>query len=133
MRRLILSGLIIILILALAGVAGAVAGFSLRSDGWYAPSKVPIAVLDYSVLWRDWLRSDTILTSNWEYSTGITIGLTDINQDPVILDDGTTAPPLTLVTIWLLGGTAGQKYNITNTITTAAGRINLVSFKIEVK
>lgn len=66
------------------------------------------AVLDYTIDWSDWLVSDAISTSAWEAATGITID-SDTNT-------GTTA------TVWLSGGTAGQKYAVTNTIVTAAAR-----------
>jgi len=112
--------LVVLLFLALAGAAGA-AEFSLRSDGWYAPPKMAAAVLDYSVDWSQWLAGDQISASTWAYTSGITHGAEAVNQAK------------TIDTTWLEGGTAGTKYTVTNTITTTAGRTNLVSFKIEVK
>lgn len=72
--------------------------------------KDPDAVLDYEFDWSDWLNGDTIASSTWEVPSGIT-------KDSDTSDDTST-------TIWLSGGTAGQKYEITNSIVTAAGREN---------
>jgi len=74
------------------------------------PNKDPGEKLDYAVDWTTRLAGDTIATSNWTVPTGIT--------------QTTPAPSFTntLTTIWLLGGTIGQTYELTNTITTAAGR-----------
>lgn len=70
------------------------------------------AVLDYTVDWTEYLSStspmDTISTSAWIVPTGIT---------------ETTSDNSTLrATVWLSGGTLGQRYKITNRITTAGGR-----------
>lgn len=70
--------------------------------------KDPDAVLDYSIDWSDWLGSDTISTSTWEVDSGITED-SNSNTD-------------TVTTIWLSGGTAGKKYELTNRITTTGGR-----------
>ncbi len=102
------------------GRSGA-AGFSLRSDGWYAPPQSVHEVLDYSVNYTDWLAGDQISTSVWTYSSGITHGAESINQAK------------TITTIWLSGGTAGQKYTITNTMITVGGRTWYATFKVEVK
>jgi len=70
--------------------------------------KDPDAKLDYAVDWSDWLGSDTIATSTWAVSTGITV-VSSLNTT-------------TVATIWLSGGTAGETYLATNRIVTAAGR-----------
>lgn len=71
--------------------------------------KDPNAVLDYEVDWSGWLASgDTISTSTWVASDGITIDS----------DSKTT----TKTTVWLSGGVAGRSYAATNHIVTAAGR-----------
>jgi hypothetical protein len=120
MRSLAKAALSFWLFLALAGGAGA-AEFGLRSDGWYAPPKAVAAVLDYSVDWNLWLAGDQISASSWAYSTGITHGAESLNEAK------------TITTTWLSSGTAGQKYSLTNTITTTGGRTNQMSFKVEVK
>lgn len=78
--------------------------------------KDPDDVVDYSVDWTDWLAGDTIATSVWVVPTGITKD-SDTN-------DTTSA------TIWLSGGTEGDDYQLTNRITTAAGRTKDKSFTI---
>jgi hypothetical protein len=94
-------------------------GFTFSAAGWRAPDKDPVAILDYTIDWSDWLDTDTIKTSTWEADTGITIDATS----------GTT----TATTVWLSGGTAETKYEITNTITTLGGRTTRQSFTLWVK
>jgi hypothetical protein len=77
--------------------------------------KDPQAILDYTVDWTDWLKGDTISTSSWTVSPGITVG------------DGTNgaaAPSKTdtKTTIWFISGTLGVDYLATNRIVTVAGR-----------
>lgn len=77
------------------------------------------AVLDYRIDWAAWLDTDTISTSTWaEPTSGITI-------------DSETETT-TVATVWLSGGTAGQLYEVTNTIVTAAGRTEERTIQIEV-
>jgi hypothetical protein len=71
-------------------------------------TKDPQAVLDYQIDWSAWLATDTITSSAWTMPAGITKAS----------DTKTT----TTTTIWLSGGTAGQQYQIVNTIVTAGGR-----------
>jgi len=121
MRALAKAVLAVWLILALAGAAGAAEGFSLRSDGWYAPPQSLHEVLDYSIPYAVWLEGDQISTSTWTYTSGITHGAESINQAK------------TITTTWLWGGTAKQTYTVTNTIQTVGGRTWVYTFKIEVK
>lgn len=79
--------------------------------------KDPNATLDYSINWEDWLAGDTITTSNWTTTAGITIE-----------SDSNTA---TLASVWLSGGTARDNYTITNAITTAGGRVDDRSISIK--
>jgi hypothetical protein len=127
--RAILAGA---LLLALAGISQGAPGqtFSLRGDGWYAPAKGAAEVKDYTLDWSQELASDkktwkagddTIATAAWTYGSGITGGPESLNADK------------TAASTWLAGGTAGQKYAVALTITTAGGRTETLSFKIEVK
>ena len=70
--------------------------------------KDPAAVLDYQIDWSSWLGVDTITSSSWTASTGLTVDS----------DSNTT----TTATVWVSGGTAGTTYQLTNRITTAGGR-----------
>ena len=70
--------------------------------------KDPDAILDYVLDWTDWLDSDTISSSAWTSTTGITIDS----------DTNTT----TTATVWLSGGATGSDYDVTNHIVTSAGR-----------
>jgi len=77
------------------------------------PDKDPDALLDHEINWAAWLEGDTIAESDWIVPSGIT-------KDP---DKGDTFTD-TVAVIWLSGGTEGEKYELTNRITTAAGRID---------
>lgn len=70
--------------------------------------KDPDAVLDYSINWSAWLSTDTIDTSVWTADTGITVD--------------SYSNTTTVATVWMSGGTAGNQYAVTNSITTTAGR-----------
>ena len=81
--------------------------------------KDPDATLDYIIDWSEWLDTDTISTSTWTVPTGLTN----------VSDSNTT----TTATIWLSGGTAGQRYTVSNRIVTAAGRTEDRSITIKVR
>lgn len=71
--------------------------------------KDPQAVLDYQLDWSLWLAAaETITTSTWTVPAGIT----------KTTDSHTT----TAATIWLSGGTLGQRYSVVNEVTTNQGR-----------
>jgi len=83
--------------------------------------KDPDEKLDYTVNWATWLGVDTIASSVWAVDTGLTI-----SSSPAVSNTTTTA------TAWVEGGTNKNRYKLTNTITTAAGRIKQSSFWIEI-
>jgi hypothetical protein len=71
--------------------------------------KDPNAILDYKFDWVSWLAAgETISTSTMTVQTGIT-------KDS---ESNTT----TTATVWLSGGTEGNRYTVTNRITTNQGR-----------
>lgn len=72
------------------------------------PDKDTDEVLDYQLDWGSRLGTDTIVTSTWVVPTGITK-----NSDTHLT---------TTTTIWLSSGALGQTYELTNRITTTAGR-----------
>lgn len=82
-------------------------------------AKDPAADLDYSIDWSVWLGTDTIATSAWSVPAGLAFGI--------------TASTATTATVWLAGGTAGRTYDVTNTITTAAGRTDQRTIRIAVQ
>lgn len=83
------------------------------------PFKDPDEVLDYQLDWSARLAGDTIATSTWIVPANIT-------KDS---DSNTT----TTTTIWLSGGTLGDLVEITNRITTAAGRTMDQSVRLKIK
>jgi hypothetical protein len=82
-------------------------------------TKDPDAILDYTFDWSEWLGTDTISTSAFTLTSGLT-------KDS---DSKTT----TTTTIWLSGGTSGSTYLVTNRIVTAGGRTEDRSIMIEVR
>ena len=81
--------------------------------------KDPDAVLDWVWDWNEWLDDgETIVTSTFLTSVGIVV-------------DSTSNTTKT-ATVWLSGGTAGQVYQVTNRITTNAGRTDDRSITIRV-
>lgn len=72
--------------------------------------KAPDEVLDYAILWADWLASgETISSATWTVPAGLTQPF-----DPVL--SGSTA------TVWIGGGTLMTDYTVTCHITTSVGR-----------
>ena len=74
--------------------------------------KDPGATSDFSIDWSDMLGEsspiDTIVTSSWTVNNGAT----------VTLDSNTTST----ATAWISGGTDRKYCELTNTVTTDAGR-----------
>jgi hypothetical protein len=83
--------------------------------------KSPASVLDYGEDWTAWLNTgETIIgTPIVTVSPGITI------STPPVVSGG-------LVVWWLAGGTVGQQYNVSCTITTNQGRTDVRSFVLKV-
>lgn len=75
--------------------------------------KDPAAVVDFELDWSSWLaEGDSITQSDWD----IADGLTEIEERRNHTDS--------TATVWLQGGVAGEEYAVTNTITTAQGRVD---------
>lgn len=83
--------------------------------------KDPQAILDYSLDWGPWLDGDTISTSNW------------VVESPLVIESGTESFDSTTTVLFISGGTAGQTYLVTNTITTAGGRTDERSFELRIR
>ena len=81
-------------------------------------AKDPSAILDYTINWATWLGTDTIATSSWTVTAGIT----------KVSDSKTT----TTTTIFVSGGTAGSNYDLTCTITTAGLRTDQRTIRVPV-
>lgn len=87
-------------------------------------------LLDYSIDWNRRLTSDgdTISVSTWNLSEG---------PNTATVGDGINGAPapsvaLGIATVWLLPGTVGHVYHLTNKITTTGGRIYEGSIEITV-
>lgn len=81
--------------------------------------KVPVGVLDYQVDWAGWLAiAETIAVSTWTTSPGIVVD--------------SSLSTTTSATVFVSGGTQGNPYDLTNTITTSAGRVDSRTITIRV-
>jgi hypothetical protein len=69
--------------------------------------KIDVGVMDYGINYTEWLGTDTIATSSWEVDEGLTLDSSSFTD--------------TLATIRTSGGTVGNSYQASNTITTASG------------
>lgn len=82
--------------------------------------KDPSARKPYGVDWTDWAIADDVLTgSTWTVPPGIT-------------NAGESLEGM-LAVVWISGGTTGQKYTITNRVTTRDGVIDERSLTIRIK
>lgn len=83
--------------------------------------KQPADVSDYDVSFVEYLalRTDTGESHTVSATAGITV-------ESSTLVDG-------VVKVWLSGGTSGNTYRITVTLTTTGGRVKQVEFDIKVK
>jgi hypothetical protein len=77
----------------------------------------PAAKLDFVVDWSAWLGADTIASSTWVVTPGLT--------------SSSLSNTTTTATIWLTGFVAGQSYVAKNHVVTAAGRADSRSISIE--
>ena len=85
--------------------------------------KDPSDKLDYTVDWASWLASgETISTATWTVGTGLTK-----STSPVESKTGTAA------TVWLEGGTAGQRYDVACKIVTNQNRTVERTFTLQVE
>lgn len=90
--------------------------------------KQPVDIKDYPISYVEWLAdtNDTIVNA----TANITC-LTDPADTALILQQLVMAP--TAVSVWLAGGTDGQRYKISVTVTTAGGRRDQSEFIMRVK
>lgn len=84
----------------------------------FVAEKDPAAVLDYQFNWAEWLAEDTIAASTWTADDGLTVASSAFTN--------------VLTTVWLSGGAVGLTYAVTNHITTAGGRTDERTLRIEV-
>ena len=100
-------------------------GFLQDNDGAFI-DKDPSAILNYTLDWSEWLPTgQTISTSAWTVST--------ISGDAAPVTTVTTSNSGTTTIVKLSGGTAGNLYTITNTITTSGSLTDRRHFRIKVK
>lgn len=80
--------------------------------------KDPTDVISYTIDWTTddrWIVGDTITVSTWTADTGLTLG-NGSNGAPL---SSFTSPK---TTVWMLTGTAGVEYIVTNHVTTQQGQ-----------
>jgi hypothetical protein len=86
--------------------------------------KDPSAKLPFTVDWSAWLAAegDTATSVAWTVPAGIVKESSPAES----LADGKA-------TVWLSGGTVGQRYQITCRITTAGGRIDDRTIQVDIR
>jgi hypothetical protein len=89
--------------------------------------KDPNSTLDYRFDWADFLEadSDTIDTSEIIADTGT------VEEPGIVVDSD--EHDTTSATVWLSGGAVGETYAVTNRITTAGGRTDDRTIRINVQ
>ena len=88
-------------------------------------NKQPADVSDYDLDCADWLRDDETIAS-----ATATVACTSTPANMAMIVDAVTTA-LTAVRVRLSGGTAGQSYKSTITVTTSSGRVEQTEFVIE--
>ena len=79
------------------------------------------SILDYGLDWGPWLNGDTISTSQWFVDSGLSVvGGSETADD-------------TKTSLFVSGGAVGEKYVLTNRITTVGQRTCERSFTIFVR
>lgn len=93
----------------------------------------PDALLDYSVLWDEWLSDDEIIEDVAVTATEdmIEVLSSTLNEDAVVVD-GVTHKAFSVVTIWLSSGVLDEEPIITCRITTNHGRVDDRSFSLKI-
>jgi hypothetical protein len=82
--------------------------------------KDPDSVLDYAFDWSDWLETNETIS---DYTITVESGIAKDSDS----ESGS------IVTVWLTGGTAGDKYTVACEIITSLGRTDERSMVIHVK
>lgn len=90
------------------------------------PAKDPEAVLDYQIDWAD--EEDPFL----EDGETLTASTFTVVEGTVVINSQTFVPT-GLATVWLSGGTLGERCLITNHITTSAGRQDDRSARLRIR
>jgi hypothetical protein len=99
-------------------------------------SKDPDATLPFAVSWDAWATNEgeDVTGSGWELTDEAGAVISD-PEDGWLVIENTPTPSLTdnVATVWLSGGTAGETYRVTNTVVTAAGRVDERTLRILVR
>lgn len=93
--------------------------------------KQPAETLDYDIDFAEFLSDGDTLVSAGDPPVpsplNVVVSPTGLTLGPTLVRDGT------IVKQWLSGGTDGQKYKITLTVTSNAGRVKQIEFIVRVK
>lgn len=99
-------------------------GFKTDEQGLYI-EKSPTAVLDYNLNWTDWLGSDTIASVSTSVST------IAADASPLAIDSSSNTT--TQTTEVLSGGTVGNIYTVTTTVTMADSTVEARQYRVIIK
>lgn len=91
---------------------------------WVWPTKDPDEFLDYGFDWAERLEpGETIVTSTWFINEAL--------PEIELSDESVVSNRYTLV--WISGGAVGERYSVTNRLTTSVGRIYDETARIRVR
>jgi hypothetical protein len=90
--------------------------------------KQPVEVKDYPIDYSDWLAEVADTISDVAASV---VCLTNAQDTDLIISNLVMTP--TAVSVWLSGGTSGERYKVSVDVTTAAGRVDQSEFIVKVK
>lgn len=82
--------------------------------------KDPQSTVDYKIDWSAYLEGATITGSSW-------------NIDPAGLSITLQSNTPTTTTVWLAGGSTGERYTARNTISTSTGQTDVRGITIKVE
>ena len=83
-------------------------------------TQCPGSNLDYVIDWSEWLsEGDIIASSEWSAGEGLEVGAMMHSDTQAIT--------------WLSGGVADTDYRVTNTITTAQGRVHCQQILVRIR
>ena len=90
--------------------------------------KQPVEIKDYPINYAGWLAvaGDTLIDVDADV-----VCLSNPDDTSLIVHNLTISP--TAVSVWLSGGTDGERYKVSVTVTTQGGRVDQSEFIVKVK
>lgn len=90
--------------------------------------KQPVEAKDYDVDYSPWL---TQISDSIDVATSTVVCITDATDTSLLIDQ--TLAMATSIKLWMRGGTSGNKYKVTLTVTTLGQRIDQCELVFKIK